>query len=65
MSTAKQMYATKSKEILQQIKTIEAALKTHEKHFKKDDANWGMVGDLNHVKAQLGEIDGFLKTANS
>ncbi len=47
-------------EISFQLKEIQEKLKKHSKK-QKDSNSWGYVGDLNHVKELLGQINDFLK----
>ncbi len=62
MATVKETYKNRQTEIKYQIKNIQAALTKHAEQFKKNDTNWGFVGDLGHVKEVLSELDGFLKS---
>jgi hypothetical protein len=60
--TAKEKYKQTKAEINMQIKMLKEAIDKHSKDFGKDQNNWGYVGDLNHIKSTLGELDGFLKS---
>ncbi len=62
MATVKETYAHRQSEIKQLINKLNADLKKHAESFKKNDTNWGSVGDLGHVKTTLSELDGFLKS---
>ena len=54
--TAAQAYSRRSKEITDHIKRIQQALKKHAQKFKKEDRNWGYVGDLGHIADELKDL---------
>jgi len=62
MATVKETYKSRQTEIKYQIKQLQTAMIKHAEQFKKNDTNWGFVGDLGHVKEVLSELDGFLKS---
>jgi hypothetical protein len=59
---SKNSYNQNKKEINQQIKMLKESLEKHSKNFKKDEKNWGFVGDLGMVKSKLSELDGFFQS---
>jgi hypothetical protein len=61
MATVKETYKKRSSEINFLIKEIQSKLKKHESSFKKQDTNWGFVGDLGEIKIKLQEVNSFLK----
>lgn len=63
MATVKENYRERQSEIKLQIKRIQGALKKHTEKFKKNETNWGFVGDLGHVKTVLSELEDFLKSS--
>jgi hypothetical protein len=64
MPTAKQSYKIRLTENKNQIKQLQTALTKHAEKFKKNDTDWGFVGDLGHVKASLYQINVFLSKAS-
>jgi triphosphoribosyl-dephospho-CoA synthetase len=58
---AKKEYADKRKAVDSLMKRLAKALTTHDREFRKDDKNWGSVGDLGHVESELHDIVRFLR----
>lgn len=57
VETAKDVYNKKQKEISELLKKIRVNMQTHKKKFKKNESNWGYVGDLSRITTQLKEIE--------
>jgi len=57
---AGQEYKERRKDVDRLVKELQASLKKHAKAQEDDPTNWGLVGDVNHVFAELTDIVKFL-----
>lgn len=62
---AKEKYKKNQTDIDKQIVILKETLKAHADKFKKDDSNFGFVGDLGYIKSILIELNGFMKITKS
>lgn len=60
-STAVAQYKETKKEVSHLTRDLLFKIEKHAEQFKKEDFNWAMVGDLEHVKTLLTELNTFLK----
>lgn len=58
--TAAQAYAERAAEINTHIKTLVVALAAHRAQHEANPKNWGLPGDLGHVRELLVQINEFL-----
>ena len=61
--TAEVTYEERHQEIAEQLKSIGEALDAHKERHQARPADWGLVGDLGHVKELLGELLAFVNSA--
>ena len=61
MPTVKETYRKRQREISRQIKKLQSYLKKYSEEFKKNDTNWGFVGDLSRLKSDLSELNQSIK----
>lgn len=59
--TARQTYANRSKEVQELIKKLQTKLKKHALAQKKSPDSWAHAGDLGKIKADLKEMNDFLR----
>jgi len=60
-NVAADAYESRQRRIKELIEQIGASLSSHEKRHLEDSKNWGLVGDLAHVEAQLQEVADFIE----
>jgi len=59
--SAAQAYKRRSQEIAKFLTTLDKQLKKHAQDFKKNETNWGYVGDLGHIAEELKDLAEGLK----
>jgi len=64
MTNLEVKYWTKHQEIEAKIKEIGKRLAIHHDNFRKDNNNFGFLGDLGQVKSDLQRIIDFLPDSN-
>lgn len=58
---AKKEYEDKAKAVKKLMDRLQKVLKKHESEFRKDEKDWGYVGDLGHVESELNDVVRFLR----
>lgn len=58
--TAQEKYERTTVEIKRTLAGIDQLLKMHKQRTRRDPKNWGNIGDMKYVEAQLNEIYNFL-----
>ena len=61
MATTIERYSYHSEEIEKNLNQLKKKLKKHQSDFKKEQTNWGFIGDLAYVNEKLVEINAFLR----
>jgi len=61
MATIIERYSYHSEEIEKNLKQLKKKLKKHQSDFKREQTNWGYVGDLTYINERLAELNGFIK----
>jgi hypothetical protein len=61
MATTIERYSYHSEEIEKNLKLLQKKLKKHKSGFKREQTNWGYVGDLTYINERLAELNSFIK----
>jgi hypothetical protein len=61
MATIIERYSYHSEEIEKNLKQLKKKLKKHQSDFKREQTNWGYVGDLTYINERLAELNSFIK----
>jgi hypothetical protein len=58
-NTANQQYEVQLKEVNDLARDLLFKVQKHSERFQKNDWNWSMVGDLQHVRQELMDLNSF------
>jgi hypothetical protein len=61
MATIIERYSYHSEEIEKNLNQLKKKLKKHQSDFKREQTNWGYVGDLTYINERLAELNSFIK----
>jgi hypothetical protein len=61
MATIIERYSFHSDEIEKNLNQLKKKLKKHQSDFKREQTNWGYVGDLTYINERLAELNSFIK----